>query len=313
MIFSATGIVVDHYGDVLLIKRDDTRTLAPPGGAANIGELPPDTVEREVREETGLIVMAVRLVGLYYLPTQPNDFLTLCFRCIMRGGEITTSEESLRVGFFKTNPLPKPMLDLHQERIQRSLAHQGGPPYWGSNTLSSRLRLGNSLMNRVIYPWLHFRRRRACQPPYEPPLGWQARSAVIIRNNQGQVLWTRDQDDHGQTWMLPGGTSEAKEPPWNTAVRSVQTSIGIRAKLSGLSGVYPAPDKPEMTFSFTANSVDNSSLSPSGEIAYFAPGHEPVEAQPQHLSFVIDALVPDEDISFRLMDPLPAKTISSHK
>ena len=169
MIISATGIVVDHYGDVLLIERDDTRTLAPPGGAAEIGELPPETVAREVREETGLIVMAVRLVGLYYVPTQPNDFLTLCFRCIMRGGEITTSEESPRVGFFKTSPLPGPMLAIHQERVRRSLAHRGGPPYWGSNSLSSRLRLGNLLMNRIIYPWLHFRRRRTGHPPYTPP------------------------------------------------------------------------------------------------------------------------------------------------
>ena len=311
MIFSATGIVVDHYGDVLLIQRDDTRTLAPPGGAADIGELPPDTVAREVREETGLIVMAVRLVGLYYLPTRPNDYLALCFRCIMRGGEITTSEESPRAGFFKTDSLPKPMLDIHKEQIQRSLAHKGGPPYWGTHKLSARVHLGNMLMNRVIYPWLHIRRRRAGLPPYEPPPAWQARSTIIMRNQQGQVLWTRDQD--GKSWTLPGGASAPKEPPWETAERSVESSIGINPKLSGLSGVYPSPNKPELTFSFTGETVGNPGLPPSVKTAYFAPGHEPEEAQPQHVSFVMDAAEPGKLPGFRLLSPLTVETNGEHK
>ena len=311
MIFSATGIVVDHYGDVLLIQRDDTRTLAPPGGAADIGELPPDTVAREVREETGIIVLAVRLVGLYYLPTQPNDYLSLCFRCIMRGGEIKTSEESPRAGFFNVNPLPKPMLKLHQERIQRSLAHPGGPPYWGSNTLSTRLRLGNTLINRVIYPWLHFRRRRAGQAQYVPPPSWQTRSTVIIHNNEGLVLWTRDQDTNN--WVLPGGISKTKEPPWKTAVRCIKTTVGFSAELNGLSGVYPAPDKPDVAFSFTGKAASNPGQSPAVETAYFAPGHEPVEAQPQHASFVKDAMENEEQTVFRHLDPLPDRRIGNHK
>jgi ADP-ribose pyrophosphatase YjhB (NUDIX family) len=311
VIFSATGIVVDHYGDVLLIQRDDTRTLAPPGGAADFGELPTDTVVREVREETGLIVMAVRLVGLYYLPTRPNDYLSLCFRCIRRGGEITTSEESPRAGFFKTNALPKPMLDIHKEQIQRSLAHKGGPPHWGTHKLSNRVHIGNVLMNHVIYPWLHFRRRRAGLPRYEPPPAWQAQSTVIMRNRQGQVLWTKDQD--GKCWTLPGGTSAAKEPPWETAVRFVKSSAGISPKLSGLSGVYPSPDKPEITFSFTGEIVDNPGSALSNETAFFAPGHEPEETQPHHASFVQDAVKSDEPINFRLLDPLPAKTAGEQR
>lgn len=303
MIFSATGIVVDHYGDALLIKRDDTQTLAPPGGAASIGELPPDTVAREVREETGLIVMAVRLVGLYYLPTQPNDYLTLCFRCIMRGGEIATSEESPHVGFFKANPLPKPMLNFHQERIQRSLAHQGGPPYWGSNMISTRHRLGNMLINHVIYPWLHFRRRRAGQPRYIPPPSWQTRSTVIIHNKQGQILWTRDQDTN--SWILPGGVSMPKEPPWKAAVRCIKTTVGFSAELNGLSGVYPSPAEPEVAFSFTGKATSKPGQSPSVETAYFAPGYEPAEAQPQHASFVKDATENGEQPIFRHIDSLP--------
>lgn len=306
MIFSATGIVVDHYGDVLLIQRDDTRTLAPPGGAADIGELPAETVAREVREETGLIVMPVRLVGLYYLPTRPNDYLALAFRCIMRGGEISTSPESPQAGFFKTNPLPKPMLDLHKEQIQRSLEHHGGPPYWGSHKLSTRLHLGNMLMNRIIYPWLHLRRRRAGQPPYEPPPAWQARSAIIIRDQKGRVLWTKE--NGGKNWILPGAVSPAKEPPWETAVHATKSSAGITARLSGLNGVYPSANKPEITFSFNAETSSAPGTSPTGESAYFAPGNEPEEALPQHLSFVLDAAEPADSPVFRLLEQTPLGT-----
>jgi ADP-ribose pyrophosphatase YjhB (NUDIX family) len=306
MIIGSAGIVVDHYGDVLLIQRDDTRTLAPPGGTANIGELAPDTAVREVGEETGLIVQAVRLVGLYYLPTQPEDYLSLCFRCIMRGGEISTSAESPRVGFFKTNPLPEPMLDLHQERIERSLVHQGGTPYWGTNSLSTRLRLGNMLMNRVIYPWLHFRRRRAGLIAYEPPPAWQAHATVIISNDQGQIMWLRDRD--ANSWKLPGGTSQPKEPPWKTAEQAVNANAGPGAKLSGLSGVYSSSNKPEMTFSFIAQTVDEVGSFPSVEAAYFASGHEPAEAQPEHVSIVLDWLDFDGQTIFRHLEPALGET-----
>ena len=40
------GILVDQHGNVLLIKRNDTRTYAPPGGAVDAGELPPEAAAR---------------------------------------------------------------------------------------------------------------------------------------------------------------------------------------------------------------------------------------------------------------------------
>jgi hypothetical protein len=241
--------------------------------------------------------MAVRLVGLYYLPTKPNNYLSLVFRCIMRGGDIKTSEESLRVGFFKSNPLPQPMLDMHTQRVQRSLAHVGGRPYWGTNQLSTRLRLGNCLMNGIVYPWLHFRRKRAGLPPYKAPPNWRARAAVIMFNGQGEVLWTRDKEK--SSWILPGG-SAAEIPPWETAVRSLKISTGIETQLSGLSGVYPAPDKPEMTFCFSGEIGHHPALTPARESAFFVPGQEPDEAEPQHAAFVRDASDGNDGVTFRL-------------
>jgi ADP-ribose pyrophosphatase YjhB (NUDIX family) len=296
MIISASGIVVDHYGDVVLIRRDDTRTLAPPGGAANLGELPPDTVAREVREETGLIVMPVRLVGLYYLPTWPDNFLTLVFRCIMRGGEIETSEESPQVGFFKTDPLPKPMLDIHARRIKQATSHTGGPPTWETNQLSLAVRLGNRLMHGVIYPWLHARRRRAGLPEYEPPPDWHARSLVVLRNEQGQVLWVKDRQT--QEWVLPGGAS-ATEPPWATASQALLDWTGRKASLVTLSGIYPALDSPEMTFAFTADSGGEKLETHQGETAYFAPGKEPLECWQDHVSVAAEAVRDDGEVVFR--------------
>ena len=40
MNIATNGFVFDQYGNVLLIRRDDTRTFAPPGGALDAGELP---------------------------------------------------------------------------------------------------------------------------------------------------------------------------------------------------------------------------------------------------------------------------------
>lgn len=39
---AVNGIVVNQFGQVLLMKRDDIRTWAIPGGALEAGELPPD-------------------------------------------------------------------------------------------------------------------------------------------------------------------------------------------------------------------------------------------------------------------------------
>lgn len=299
MIISANSIVLNEYSDVLLVQRDDTRTLAPPGGACEIDELPYDTAVREVREETGLKVYPVRLVGLYYLPTQPNAFLFLGFRCIQRGGELATSTETPQAGFFATNPLPKSMLAMHKEQVQRSFSHGGGPPFWGEHQVGPALRAANLVLNRLIYPWLHFRRSRIRQPEYVPPPQWQVRTKLILSNASGEILLLRN-EDADSSWLLPSSDASHSEPPWTKANQLIQDILGGDAVVNNLSGIYPRQGKPEMEFVFTGNLKEGGSLPASG--ALFAPDTIPDNLLPDHRSMIQAAQSSNDQVSYQLLE-----------
>ena len=52
-------------GRMLLIKREDNGLWAMPGGATDVGETWAQSVERELREETGLVGTATKLLGVF--------------------------------------------------------------------------------------------------------------------------------------------------------------------------------------------------------------------------------------------------------
>ncbi|MDX1415825.1 MAG: NUDIX domain-containing protein [Candidatus Promineifilaceae bacterium] len=301
MNLSATGIIIDHYGDILLIQRDDTHTLAPPGGAAEIGELPTETVAREVREETGLIVMPVRLVGMYFVTFRSKDYLSLTFRCIMRGGEISTSHESPKAGFFKTDPFPNPMLNFHKERIEKSLSHHGGPPYWGTHSVSWRLRLVGLALNYIVYPWLDFRRRSKGSPRYQPPPNWIALASVIVRDEHDQVLWIKSSPDSAE-WMLPTIRCASGQSPWEAAVQMFRSEFKTYLELLDVSGIYTDQNEAKIAFSFIGRLVSSTSDQLINTNAdFFAAGEEPPHALSQHILQVQDAQNSEQEITYRLI------------
>ena len=61
---------VIHNGDgrILLQRRSDNGLWGLPGGSVEIGESVRDAIVREVREETGLTVEVLRLIGVYSDP-----------------------------------------------------------------------------------------------------------------------------------------------------------------------------------------------------------------------------------------------------
>jgi 8-oxo-dGTP diphosphatase len=296
---AANGYVINELGEILLIRRDDTRTWAFPGGSLDAGELPPDGAAREVEEETGLKVLPVRLVNVDFWPGNVGGFLLFGFRCLQRGGTLTPSAESPEIGYYSPKMLPRPMFHEHRQRLERIYRHRGGRPLLYQARPDWTWRWGWFLLRTVIYPWKDLRRRWRGLPAYvEPPL-WQAGAFAVIRNEAGEVLWVKRTDR--EVWNLPGGIHEDGESPWQTAVRETQEETGLRVTIDQLYGVYVKPDRNEVIFNFTARPVGGilSTGPEAAELAYFAPGEEPANSLPNHVDRVADLAVGMETAVFR--------------
>jgi ADP-ribose pyrophosphatase YjhB (NUDIX family) len=98
-LLSVDAAVFDESARLLLIQRADNGAWAMPGGAAEVGETPAEAVAREVREETGLEVRAVQLLGIYDSrhagsPDAMHHYQVL-FRCAVTGGALVRTSEAM--------------------------------------------------------------------------------------------------------------------------------------------------------------------------------------------------------------------------
>jgi 8-oxo-dGTP pyrophosphatase MutT (NUDIX family) len=138
---SVTVAVRDDRGRVLLIHKVDNNLWALPGGGHDAGERITDTAVREVREETGLDVEVMRLVGTY---TNPNHVMayddgevrqqfSLCFEGRWVGGqprEDGTETKEVRW----VDPADLDQLNIHPSmrlRIDHALDATRTEPYLG--------------------------------------------------------------------------------------------------------------------------------------------------------------------------------------
>ncbi len=110
---SATAVVLDERGRVLLGRRSDTGSWALPGGIIDPAEQPADAAIREVFEETGVVAVPESLIAVTVCPpfAYPNgdqvQYLDLAFRCRAVGGEARVNDaESVEVGWHEADALP---------------------------------------------------------------------------------------------------------------------------------------------------------------------------------------------------------------
>jgi 8-oxo-dGTP pyrophosphatase MutT (NUDIX family) len=134
----AAALILNDEGHVLLVKHSyGPLNWELPGGAAERGESIVGTAVREVREETGLRVIAQETMGVYYDPA--SDMLHFVFLC-RRVGEGTQFESDGEVSewtYWPPSALPRPISDFTVQRINDALSGTRqllpvniAPPQW---------------------------------------------------------------------------------------------------------------------------------------------------------------------------------------
>jgi ADP-ribose pyrophosphatase YjhB (NUDIX family) len=128
---------VFQAGTILLVKERADGGWTLPGGWVDVGEPPGRAVEREVWEESGYEVRAVKLLALYDRnaprhghPPHPFHIYKLFFLCELVGGAPTPSIETSAVGFFPADALPPLSLGrVTPTQIARLFAHARHPEW----------------------------------------------------------------------------------------------------------------------------------------------------------------------------------------
>ncbi len=123
---STACVVLSDSEEVLLQLRSDTKNWGCPGGIMDFRETAVQSVLREVREETGLILSDPWLFGVYsgaeYEARYPNGdeiaVVQLAFVAERYEGELGGDDESLDLRFFSFSSLPENIAPHHQKFLR---------------------------------------------------------------------------------------------------------------------------------------------------------------------------------------------------
>jgi ADP-ribose pyrophosphatase YjhB (NUDIX family) len=115
------GLAFSPEGDVLLVKESADGRWSLPGGWADIGYTPKETVVKEFREETGFDVTPVRLLAVFDKkmhahPPQAHYVYKMVFLCQITGGAVQQAFDVQEVKFFPPENLPT---EFSEDRILR--------------------------------------------------------------------------------------------------------------------------------------------------------------------------------------------------
>ena len=139
---SASVLVRDDAGRVLLLRRPDNGLWTIPTGAVKRGETVVQAAMRECREETGLRVEIIGMVGVFSTPDhviayvkgdkvkQVRQPINICLHARQVGGALTRTKEAADVAWVAATDLED--YDIHPAirlRIARGLS--SAEPYVG--------------------------------------------------------------------------------------------------------------------------------------------------------------------------------------
>ena len=112
----ACSAIIERSGLYLLARRRDIGWWNLPGGGLELGETVDAGLAREVREEIGVEIRIVRLVGVYSKPQKREVVMT--FLCALADDAMPgLSDEISEVGWFTADALPEDTLPKHRQRV----------------------------------------------------------------------------------------------------------------------------------------------------------------------------------------------------
>ena len=140
--FVGASAAVFRDGCILLIKREDNGLWAMPGGWTEVGETWAQSVERELREETGLAGTAKRLLGVFdsrlWRSRAKYHFYSGVWLVEVSGDQAPVAgPETTGAGFFAEHDLPAELAPGHLRQVPMAfkLARGDVPaPYFDSTT-----------------------------------------------------------------------------------------------------------------------------------------------------------------------------------
>ncbi len=131
----AASCVVIRGDRVLLVKRGrppGEGRFSFPGGRVEWGEETPEAAEREVREETGLVVQVTSLLGVFDQIQRDGDGAVLfhaaiaCYRARLLGGTLEAGDDAGEARFFHREELASlPLTDGLLSILERAFAEDG--------------------------------------------------------------------------------------------------------------------------------------------------------------------------------------------
>jgi 8-oxo-dGTP pyrophosphatase MutT (NUDIX family) len=113
---SVSALVYDDAGRLLLVRQRDGDAWSTPGGAIEFDETPSDAVVRETWEETGLLVTASRIFGIYGGPNfvvhyengDEAQYVMVAFECVVRSGTLRSDGvETTDVRYWGAEECPR--------------------------------------------------------------------------------------------------------------------------------------------------------------------------------------------------------------
>ena len=125
---SASVVVRNSAGDLLLLRRTDSGRWTIPTGGLKKRETLTRCAIRECREETGLDVEIISLVGVFSDPRHVSVYadgevrgpVNACFAAQVIGGDLATSDEASEVAWVPLARLDD--YDIHPS-IRRRIVH----------------------------------------------------------------------------------------------------------------------------------------------------------------------------------------------